>query len=87
MNATYAEWLWLDHKSGGGCFEQFWEMVWRPVYGLPAISRPRRPFSAAASMREAQWPSTLCALKSAYEADFQTLREYVSRPCRRQGDN
>ena len=42
--ATYAEWLWLDHKSGGGCFEQFWEMVWRPGLWAAGESRPRLPF-------------------------------------------
>ena len=63
--ATYAEWLWLDHKSGGGGFEEFWEMVWRPVpMGRRRIPTPA-PFSAAACMQEAQWPFTHCVAKSA----------------------
>ena len=63
--ATYAEWLWLDHKSGDGCFEQFWEMVWRPVYGPPANPDPDSLFKPAACMQEAQWPFTHCVAKSA----------------------
>ncbi len=76
--ATYAEWLWLDHKSGGGCFEEFWEMVWRPAYGPPANPDPDSPFSGGVYARGAM---ALHALRSEIgdEAFFKTLREYVAR--------
>ena len=76
--ATYAEWLWLDHKSGGGCFEQFWEMVWRPVYGPPANPDPGSLFSPGIYERGAM---ALHALRGEIgeEAFFKMLREYVSR--------
>ena len=76
--ATYAEWLWLDHKSGGGCFEQFWEMVWRPGYGPPANPDPGSLFSGGIYERGAM---ALHALRGEIgeEAFFKMLREYVSR--------
>ena len=76
--ATYAEWLWLDHKSGDGCFEEFWEMVWRPVYGPPANPDPDSLFSGSVYARGAM---ALHALRGEIgdEAFFKTLREYVSR--------
>ena len=76
--ATYAEWLWLDHKSGGGCFEQFWEMVWRPVYGPPANPDPGSLFSGGIYERGAM---ALHALRGEIgeEEFFKMLREYVSR--------
>ena len=76
--ATYAEWLWLDHKSGGGGFEEFWEMVWRPSYGPPANPDPGAPFSGGVYERGAM---ALHALRGEIgdEAFFKTLREYVSR--------
>ena len=75
--ATYAEWLWLDHKSGGGGFEEFWEMVW-PSYGPPANPDPGAPFSGGVYERGAM---ALHALRGEIgdEAFFKTLREYVSR--------
>ena len=76
--ATYAEWLWLDHKSGGGCFEQFWETVWRPGYGPPANPDPGSLFSGGVYERGAM---ALHALRGEIgdEAFFKMLREYVSR--------
>ena len=76
--ATYAEWLWLDHKSGGGGFEEFWEMVWRPAYGPPANPDPGALFSGSVYARGAM---ALHALRGEIgdEAFFKTLREYVSR--------
>ena len=76
--ATYAEWLWLDHKSGGGCFEQFWEMVWRPVYGPPANPDPDSLFSGSVYARGAMALHAL-RIEIGDEAFFKTLREYVSR--------
>ena len=76
--ATYAEWLWLDHKSGGGGFREFWEMVWRPDYGPPANPDPDTLFSGSVYARGAM---ALHALRDEIgdEAFFKTLREYVSR--------
>ena len=76
--ATYAEWLWLDHKSGDGCFEEFWQMVWRPVYGPPANPDPDSLFSGSVYARGAM---ALHALRGEIgdQAFFKTLREYVSR--------
>ena len=76
--ATYAEWLWLDHKSGGGGFEEFWEMVWHPAYGPPANPDPGAPSSGGVYERGAM---ALHALRGEIgdEAFFKTLREYVSR--------
>ena len=76
--ATYAEWLWLDHKSGGGGFEEFWETVWRPAYGPPANPDPGALFSGGVYERGAM---ALQALRGEIgdEAFFKTLREYVSR--------
>ncbi len=76
--ATYAEWLWEDHKYGGGVFDSFWETVWRPVYGPPGNPSPSAPFSGAVYERGAM---ALHALRGEVgdEAFFRTLREYVSR--------
>ena len=76
--ATYAEWLWLDHKSAGSCFDEFWEMVWRPAYGPPANPDPNSPFSGSIYERGAM---ALHALRGEIgdEAFFRMLREYVSR--------
>ena len=75
--ATYAEWLWADHKSGGG-FESFWGDLWHPGYGPPGKPRPEAPFDGAVYVRGAM---TLHALRVEIgdEAFFGTVREYVSR--------
>ena len=75
--ATYAEWLWLDHKSGG-CFEEFWEMVWRPAYGPPANPDPGSLFSGSVYARGAMALHAL-RIEIGEEAFFKTLREYISR--------
>ena len=76
--ATYAEWLLLDHKSGGGGFQEFWEMIWRPDYGPPANPDPGALFSGGVYERGAM---ALHALRGEIgdETFFKTLREYVSR--------
>ncbi len=76
--ATYAEWLWADHKSGGGSFDSFWRDLWTPDYEPPGKPNPEAPFDAAVYIRGAM---TLHALRVEIgdEAFFGTLREYVSR--------
>ena len=76
--ATYAEWLWEDHKSGGGAFDSFWEEMWIPVFGPPGNPSPLNPFSGSVYGRGAM---TLHALRGEIgdEAFFRTLREYVAR--------
>ncbi len=76
--ATYAEWLWEDHKSGGGVFDSFWEEMWHPHYGPPADPDPGNLFTGAIYDRGAM---VLHALRQEVgdEAFFGTLREYVSR--------
>ena len=76
--ATYAEWLWLDHQSGGGVFDGFWDTVWHPDFGPPANPGPDTLFSGAVYERGAM---ALHALRGEIgeEAFFKTLREYVSR--------
>ncbi len=76
--AVYAEWLWEDHKSGGGVFDSFWEEMWRPNYGPPADPDSRDLFSGTVYVRGAM---ALHALRGEVgdEAFFETLREYVSR--------
>ena len=76
--AVYAEWLWEDHKSGGGVFDSFWEEMWLPVYGPPADPDPGNLFTGAVYDRGAM---VLHALRGEVGDDlfFRTLREYVSR--------
>ena len=76
--AVYAEWLWEDHKSGGGVFDSFWEEMWRPNYGPPADPDSRNLFSGAVYDGGAM---ALHALRGEVGDDmfFRTLREYVSR--------
>ena len=74
--ATYAEWLWEDHESGGGAFDSFWEEMWSPNYGPPADPDTGSLFSGAVYDRGAM---VLHALRGEVgdEAFFRTLREYV----------
>ena len=76
--ATYAEWLWADHESGGGVFGSFWGDLWMPDYGPPGKPQPEAPFDAAVYIRGAM---TLHALRAEIgdDAFFRTLHEYVSR--------
>ncbi len=76
--ATYAEWLWDDHKSGGGAFDGFWDVMWSPGLGPPGKPQPEAPFDATVYVRGAM---TLHALRDEVgdEAFFITLREYLSR--------
>ena len=76
--ATYAEWLWEDHKSDGGAFDVFWEVLWRADLGPPGKPQSEAPFDATVYLRGAM---TLHALRGEVgdEAFFLTLREYLSR--------
>ena len=76
--ATYAEWLWEDHKSGGRAFDVFWDVLWRADLGPPGKPRSEAPFAATVYVRGAM---TLQALREEVgdEAFFATLREYLSR--------
>ncbi len=75
--ATYAEWLWEDHKSGNA-FDLFWDVLWMTDLGPPGKPEPEDPFTAAVYIRGAM---TLHALRGEIgdEAFFRTLREYLSR--------
>ena len=91
--ATYAEWLWQDHKLGrsrpdgpdghvadrdSGLFEGFWDIVWRPDLGPPGDPDPADPFALTVYWRGAM---ALHALREEIGDDsfFQVLREYVAR--------
>ena len=76
--ATYSEWLWEDHKSGGGAFDVFWDVLWTADLGPPGKPRSEAPFDATVYLRGAM---TLQALREEVgdEAFFLTLREYLSR--------
>ena len=76
--ATYSEWLWEDHKSDGGAFDGFWDVMWSAGLGPPGKPQPDAPFDATVYVRGAM---TLHALRGEIgdEAFFQTLREYLSR--------
>ena len=76
--ATYAEWLWEDHKSGGSAFDVFWDVLWMTDLGPPGKPQPEDPFTAAVYVRGAM---TLHALRGEIgdDAFFRTLRQYLSR--------
>ena len=76
--ATYAEWLWEDHKSGGSAFDVFWDVLWMTDLGPPGKPQPEDPFTAAVYIRGAM---TLHALRWEIgdEAFFRALRQYLSR--------
>lgn len=91
--ATYAEWLWQDHKLGrslpdgpdghvadrdSGLFDGFWDVVWRPDLGPPGDPDPANPFALTVYWRGAM---ALHALREEIgdEAFFRVLREYVAR--------
>ena len=76
--ATYAEWLWEEHKAGEDLSETFWTAVWQPVYGPPAKPVASAPFAATVYQRGAM---TLGALRFEIGDDtfFSVLKEYVSR--------
>lgn len=81
--ATYAEWLWQDHKLGRGLpdsvlFDRFWDVVWRPDLGPPGDPDPADPFALTVYWRGAM---ALHALREEIgdDAFFQVLREYVAR--------
>ena len=75
--ATYAEWLWEDHKSSNA-FNLFWDVLWTADLGPPGKVQPEDPFTAAVYVRGAM---TLHALRGEIgdDAFFRTLREYLSR--------
>ena len=76
--ATYAEWLWKEHKAGTELSDEFWETVWYPDYAPPGKPEASDPFNATVYVRGAM---TLAALRHEIgdDAFFRLLREYVAR--------
>ena len=76
--ATYAEWLWEEHKTGADLSDEFWEAVWNPEFGPPGKPHASAPFAATVYVRGAM---TLAALRFEIgdEVFFRLLQEYVAR--------
>ena len=76
--ATYAEWLWEEHKTGSDLSDRFWESVWYPDFGPPGSPEASDPFAATVYVRGAM---TLAALRHEIgdDAFFRLLPEYVVR--------
>ena len=76
--ATYAEWLWKEHKTGTDLSDEFWETVWHPDFGPPGKPKASDPFAATVYVRGAM---TLAALRHEIgdDAFFRLLPEYVAR--------
>ncbi len=76
--ATYAEWLWEEHKTGSDLSETFWESVWYPDFPPPGKPEASDPFAATVYVRGAM---TLAALRHEIgdDAFFRLLPEYVER--------
>ena len=76
--ATYAEWLWEEHKTGTDTSDEFWETVWYPDFPPPGKPEASDPFAATVYVRGAM---TLAALRHEIgdDAFFKLLLEYVAR--------
>ena len=76
--ATYAEWLWREHKAGTDLSDEFWEAVWYPDFPPPGKPEASDPFAATVYVRGAM---TLAALRHEIgdDAFFRLLLEYVAR--------
>ena len=76
--ATYAEWLWKEHKAGADLSDEFWETVWYPDYPPPGKPEASDPFASTVYVRGAM---TLAALRHEIgdDAFFRLLPEYVAR--------
>ena len=76
--ATYAEWLWKEHKAGTDLSDEFWETVWYTDYAPPGKPEASDPFASTVYVRGAM---TLAALRHEIgdDAFFRLLPEYVAR--------
>lgn len=76
--ATYAEWLWEEHKTGIDLSDAFWRTVWDPNFGPPGKPEASDPFASTVYDRGAM---TLAALRHEIgdDAFFRLLLEYVER--------